>query len=246
MRAERADRNHRDAPGPGRGKSGFYHGVDEMQALVEARERALHRVNCQPFDVRPAIAEFRRQPVELRAQRDLAHQPVVGVHRHPERQLPEHPERVQGDKRDRQRQEGQKKSDEFHAMDQSVRPRMAAGVSSKWAGAGVSPSIARVSADVTAQPGGTGFIGRAARTGLPGQASRARGVGGSSRVERAGNAEGFQGRGEAQGLANSARMSPVVLTRPMRGKILVTVSACSSAERADMASSAKTWLYPYS
>jgi len=30
----------------GRGKSGLYHGVDEMQALVEARERALHRVNC--------------------------------------------------------------------------------------------------------------------------------------------------------------------------------------------------------
>src|ERR1039457_3797047 len=38
-----------------------------------------------------------RQPVYPRLQRDLAHQPVFGLHRLSERQLPEHPERVQGD-----------------------------------------------------------------------------------------------------------------------------------------------------
>ena len=37
----------------------------------------------------------------------------------------------------------------------------------------------------------------------------------------------------------SANISPVFLTRPMRGNILVTVTVCSSADRADMASSTK-------
>jgi len=43
-----------------------------------------------------------------------------------------------------------------------------------------------------------------------------------------------------QSFDRSANMSPVFLTRPIRGNILVTVSACSSADRAAMASSAKT------
>ena len=43
-----------------------------------------------------------------------------------------------------------------------------------------------------------------------------------------------------QSFDRSANMSPVFLTRPMRGNILVMVNACSSADRAAMASSAKT------
>jgi len=39
--------------------------------------------------------------------------------------------------------------------------------------------------------------------------------------------------------SKSSRISLVFLTMPMRGKILATVSACSSADMADMASSAK-------
>ena len=38
---------------------------------------------------------------------------------------------------------------------------------------------------------------------------------------------------------NSARISFVFLTNPIRGKILATVSVCSSSDRADIASSAK-------
>ena len=36
-----------------------------------------------------------------------------------------------------------------------------------------------------------------------------------------------------QSFDRSANISPVFLTRPMRGNIFVTVSACSSADRAD-------------
>jgi hypothetical protein len=39
--------------------------------------------------------------------------------------------------------------------------------------------------------------------------------------------------------SNLSRISPVFLTKPMRGNILATVSVCSSADMAAMASSAK-------
>jgi len=45
---------------------------------------------------------------------------------------------------------------------------------------------------------------------------------------------------------NSANISSVFLTKPIRGNIFATVAVCSSADMADMASSTKTWLYPYS
>ena len=46
--------------------------------------------------------------------------------------------------------------------------------------------------------------------------------------------------GENQSCSKSASISLVFLTKPMRGKILVTVDMCSSIDMADMASSAKT------
>src|SRR5580658_6808076 len=84
--AQQTDRYHRIAERPGGGEARLDDRVDQVQPLVEAGERALHRVDRQPFDVRPAVAEDLGQAVELRAQRDLAHQPVVGVHRDPERE----------------------------------------------------------------------------------------------------------------------------------------------------------------
>ena len=65
------------------------------------RERALHRVQRQPLDVAPAVAEGLGQGVELRRQADLAHQPVVGVHGDPEGQVAQQPDRVLRDRRRR-------------------------------------------------------------------------------------------------------------------------------------------------
>src|SRR5580698_7604389 len=73
------DRNHRIAERAGGGEAGLDHRVDQAESFVEPGERALHRVDREPLDVRPAVAELRGQLVELRAERDLAHQPVVGV-----------------------------------------------------------------------------------------------------------------------------------------------------------------------
>ncbi len=95
---QEAGGNHSIADCPGGGESRLDHRVDEPQPFVEAGERALHRVDGQPFDVGPAVAELVDQRVELRAERDLAHQPVVGVHRDAERQLAQHPQRVQRDR----------------------------------------------------------------------------------------------------------------------------------------------------
>src|SRR5690242_129730 len=95
---ERRDRYHRIAHGPGGGESRFDYGVDEAQPLVEAGERAFHRVDRQPFDIGPAVAELLGQPVEFRAERDLAHEPVVGIHRDPELQLAEQADRVLRDR----------------------------------------------------------------------------------------------------------------------------------------------------
>ncbi len=57
-------------------------------------ERALHRVDRQPLDVAPAVAERLDQGVELRRQRDPAHQPVVGVDGDPEGQVAQQADRV--------------------------------------------------------------------------------------------------------------------------------------------------------
>ncbi len=46
----------------GGGKPGLDHRVDDPQPLVEMRERALHRVDREPLDVRPAVAERLGQP----------------------------------------------------------------------------------------------------------------------------------------------------------------------------------------
>src|SRR5215471_12894964 len=75
------------------------HRVDDPQPLVEVAERALHRVDRQPLDVGPAITEGRDEAVELRRERHPAHQPVVGVHGDPERQLAQQPDRVLLDRR---------------------------------------------------------------------------------------------------------------------------------------------------
>ena len=56
--------------GPEFGEARLDHGVDDPQPLVEVRERALHRVDREPLDVRPAVAERLAQGVELRGQRD--------------------------------------------------------------------------------------------------------------------------------------------------------------------------------
>src|SRR6202042_2977146 len=80
-------------------EAGLEHRVDDVQPLVERRERALHRVDGQPLDVGPAVAERVGQGGELRRQGHPAHQPVVGIDRHPEGQLAEQPDRVLGDRR---------------------------------------------------------------------------------------------------------------------------------------------------
>src|SRR5262249_2422361 len=68
--------HHRVAGRPGRGEPRLDHRVDDAQPLVEVPEGALHRVDREPLDVRPAVAERLDEPVELRGERDAAHQPV--------------------------------------------------------------------------------------------------------------------------------------------------------------------------
>jgi SAM-dependent methyltransferase len=50
----------------GDGKARLDHRVDQLESLVEADERAFHRVQRQPLHVVPAVAELRRQQRELR------------------------------------------------------------------------------------------------------------------------------------------------------------------------------------
>ena len=73
--------------------------VDDPQPLLEWPERALHGVQCQPLDVAQVVAESLRQLDELVGQRDIAHQPVVGVDRDPEPQPAQQPDRVLWDRR---------------------------------------------------------------------------------------------------------------------------------------------------
>src|SRR5690242_19282818 len=88
------DPHDRVAGRAGAGEARLDDRVDDPEPLVEGREGALHRVDRQPFDVRPAVAERFDQAVELRGQRHPAHQPVVGVHRDAEGKLAEQPDRV--------------------------------------------------------------------------------------------------------------------------------------------------------
>src|SRR5579875_1381684 len=60
------------------------HLVDDRQPFVERNERRLHRVDGEPLEVTPAIAESFYQPVHFAAHRRVAHQPVIGVDGHPE------------------------------------------------------------------------------------------------------------------------------------------------------------------
>src|SRR3954469_25898383 len=53
--------------------------VDDPQPLVERRERALHRVDREPFHLAEADAERLVERRELARQRDAAHQAVVCV-----------------------------------------------------------------------------------------------------------------------------------------------------------------------
>src|ERR1700685_925606 len=65
------------AGGPGGGEAGLDDGTDQLQALVEGGERALHGVGRQPLDVAPAVPEGLPQGVELRGQADPPHTAVV-------------------------------------------------------------------------------------------------------------------------------------------------------------------------
>src|SRR3981189_767648 len=63
--------------------------IDDRDALVVAKERALHRVDRQPLDVLEGETERGGEPSELLRERDRAHQPVVRVHRDAELLLEE-------------------------------------------------------------------------------------------------------------------------------------------------------------
>src|ERR1700722_14150156 len=53
------------------GEAWLDHRVDQLEPLVEGRERALHRVDGEPLDVRPAVTERGHQRGEFRRQRDV-------------------------------------------------------------------------------------------------------------------------------------------------------------------------------
>jgi hypothetical protein len=86
-------------PGVGAVLVGFSVGMLVFAAMRIAY--VLHERRREPLDVRPPVAELPHAELELRAERDLAHQPVVGVHGHPELQLAQQPERVPLDRRGR-------------------------------------------------------------------------------------------------------------------------------------------------
>src|SRR5580704_3961612 len=96
-RSADAHRRGAEAGGAGGGEAGLEHGVDQPEPLVERGERAFHGVDGEPLDVGPAVAEGLREGVELRGQGDAAHQPVVGVHGHPEGQVAQEADGVLAD-----------------------------------------------------------------------------------------------------------------------------------------------------
>src|SRR3984957_741778 len=95
------DPDHSIAGGAGGGESRFDHRVDDLQALIEVRERALHRVDREPFEVGPAVPERLAEQRELRRQAHPAQQRVAGVDGDPEGQLAQQPDRVGLDGRGR-------------------------------------------------------------------------------------------------------------------------------------------------
>src|SRR6266702_5990345 len=70
------------------GEAWLEDGVDEGDALVEGGEGALHRVDREPLQVGPAVAELPGKQGELVTQGDLRHQAVVGVDGDTELELP--------------------------------------------------------------------------------------------------------------------------------------------------------------
>src|ERR1700728_4280624 len=70
------------------------HLVDDGQPFVERDERRLHRVDGEPLEVTPPIAESLDQSVHFAAHESVAHQPVVGVDGHPEASSGQQVERV--------------------------------------------------------------------------------------------------------------------------------------------------------
>src|SRR6266542_2248041 len=58
--------------------------VDDREPLVEPDERGLHRVDGEPPQIRPVVAERLDQSGHFAGHRAVAHQPVVGIDGHPE------------------------------------------------------------------------------------------------------------------------------------------------------------------
>src|SRR5439155_24518998 len=54
--------------------------VDDRDTLVVSDERALHRVDREPLDIRESQSGDARQALEFVGERDIRHEPVVGVH----------------------------------------------------------------------------------------------------------------------------------------------------------------------
>src|SRR5438445_12138541 len=54
--------------------------VDDRDTLVVSDERALHRVDREPLDIRESQSSDTRQALEFFGERDIRHEPVVGVH----------------------------------------------------------------------------------------------------------------------------------------------------------------------
>src|SRR5438876_5097501 len=54
--------------------------VDDRDTLVVSDERALHRVDREPLDIRESQSSDTRQALEFVGERDIRHEPVVRVH----------------------------------------------------------------------------------------------------------------------------------------------------------------------
>src|SRR3989442_5707652 len=57
--------------------------VDDRDTLVVSDERALHRVYRKPLHIGEGATRDTRQTLEFVGERDVRHEPVIGVHRHP-------------------------------------------------------------------------------------------------------------------------------------------------------------------
>src|SRR5438034_10871149 len=57
--------------------------VDDRDTLVVSDERALHRVYRKPLHIGEGETRDTRHALEFVGERDVRHEPVIGVHRHP-------------------------------------------------------------------------------------------------------------------------------------------------------------------